>query len=106
VHHIHKLDAPSGTAITLAEDILKEIEQKQKWVLNRNSDNTSLGIKAIRENEVPGIHRINYESDVDFINIEHSAKSRKGFALGAVLAAEYMKGKSGYHSMDNMLKID
>lgn len=105
VHHIHKLDAPSGTAITLAEGIIQEIDKKTKWELDKPSGNQTIGIKAIREGEVPGIHRINYNSEVDYIHLEHSAKSRKGFALGAVLAAEYMKGKSGHHSMDDLLKI-
>lgn len=106
IHHIHKLDAPSGTAITLAEGIMSEIEQKQEWILNKPSSDSEIGIKAIRENEVPGTHRVNYDSNVDFINIEHVAKSRKGFALGAVLAAEYMNGKKGYHTMDDLLNID
>ncbi len=105
VHHIHKLDAPSGTAITLAQGIIEEIEHKKKWVLNYPSKDDSIGIKAIREGEVPGIHRIKYDSEVDYIFMEHSAKSRKGFALGAVLAAEYMKGKTGFHTMDNLLDI-
>lgn len=105
VHHIHKLDAPSGTAITLAEGIIENIDAKKEWILDKDSKNDKLGIKAIREDEVPGIHRIKYESDVDHIFIEHSAKSRKGFALGAVLAAEFMKGKSGYRSMGDLLSL-
>lgn len=105
VHHIHKLDAPSGTAITLADGIINEIKDKKEWVLDQPSTSDALGIKAIREDEVPGIHRIKYESEVDFIHIEHSAKSRQGFALGAVLAAEYMNGKTGYHTMDNLLNL-
>lgn len=106
VHHIHKLDAPSGTAITLAEGIIKNLTTKQDWVLDKPSKNSNLGIKAIREDEVPGIHRIKYESEVDSIFIEHVAKSRKGFALGAVLAAEFIKDKSGYKSMDDLLNIN
>ena len=105
VHHIHKLDAPSGTAITLAEGIIKN-SNKKDWILDKSSTDKELGIKAIREGEVPGIHRIKYDSEVDFIQIEHSAKSRKGFALGAVLAAEYMNGKTGYHTMDDFLNLD
>lgn len=105
VHHIHKLDAPSGTAITLAEGIIENNPMKTGWVLNLPSDEKNIGIKAIREGEVPGIHRIKYNSKVDFINIEHSAYSRQGFALGAVLAAEYMKGKTGFRSMDDLLDI-
>lgn len=105
VHHIHKLDAPSGTAISLAEGLIKNLDSKQDWVLDNPSENSNLGIKAIRENEVPGIHRIKYDSEVDSIFIEHSAKSRKGFAMGAVLAAEFLKGKSGYQTMDDLLNI-
>jgi 4-hydroxy-tetrahydrodipicolinate reductase len=105
VHHIHKLDAPSGTAITLANGIIENFSQKTGWVLNQPSDEKNIGIKAIREGEVPGIHRIKYNSDVDFIQIEHSAYSRQGFALGAVLAAEYMNGKTGFRSMDDMLDL-
>ena len=106
VHHIHKLDAPSGTAITLAEDIISGIDRKKEWVLDKPSAESSVGIKAIREEEVPGIHVVNYDSEVDFIKIKHSAKSRQGFALGAVLAAEYMKGKSGYHTMNDLLTFE
>ena len=106
VHHIHKLDAPSGTAITLAEGIVENIQQKTGWILDKPSDENNIGIKAIREGEVPGIHRIKYNSPVDFISIEHSAYNRQGFALGAVLAAEYMCGKTGFHSMGDMLDID
>ncbi len=105
VHHIHKLDAPSGTALTIAEDIIKNVERKSEWILDQPSSDKAIGIKAIREGEVPGIHRVNYNSDVDFINIEHSAKSRHGFALGAVMAAEYMKDKTGFHNMDNLLNL-
>lgn len=105
VHHIHKLDAPSGTALTLAEGILKNITTKDSWILNNPSENSKLGIRAIREGEVPGIHRIKYESEVDTIFMEHSAKSRKGFALGAVLAAEFMKSNTGYKTMDDLLDI-
>lgn len=106
IHHIHKLDAPSGTAITLAEGIIKNIPEKKEWILNESSDKERIGIKAIREDEVPGTHRIKYDSEVDTIFIEHSAKSRKGFALGAVLAAEFMKNKTGYNTMDDLLNFD
>lgn len=106
VHHIHKLDAPSGTAITLAEGIINNNDNKKEWILDKESTDTSVGIKAIREDEVPGTHRITYDSEVDFIHIEHVAKSRQGFALGAVLAAEYMNKKTGYHTMDNLLNLE
>ncbi len=106
-HHIHKLDAPSGTAVTLAEGIIENIDRKNSWVL-ADSDNPApdaLQIEAIRRDEVPGIHTIVYDSLVDDITITHSAKSREGFALGAVLAAEFTKGKSGFLSMDDMLSF-
>ena len=90
VHHIHKLDAPSGTAKTLQEAIGK----------NRLDTND---IKSIREGEVPGIHTITWDSEVDIITISHSAKSRKGFALGAVIAAEWMKGKTGWHDFTEVV---
>lgn len=105
VHHIHKLDAPSGTALTLAEDIIGQIEHKEQWVLNAPSSHKTLGIKAIREGEVPGTHVVSYHSDVDYIQIQHVASSREGFALGAVMAAEYIIGKTGYHTMDNLLRL-
>lgn len=104
-HHIHKLDAPSGTAITLAEGIIENLERKQKWELDKASSADALAIEAFREGEVPGIHTVIYESEVDSIRITHDAKSRKGFALGAVLAAEFTKGKKGFLGMKDMLKF-
>ncbi len=103
IHHIHKLDAPSGTAITLAEGILSNIERKNAWVLNEAHSDNELEIKAIREGEVPGTHSIIYESEADSIRITHEAKNRKGFALGAVLAAEFVQGKKGFLGMKDML---
>lgn len=102
-HHIHKLDAPSGTAITLAEGILAHIDRKEKWVLGKTENESDLSIEAIREGEVPGIHTVIYESDADSIRITHDARSRKGFALGAVLAAEFTKGKKGFLTMEELL---
>ena len=99
-HHIHKLDAPSGTAITLAEGIIEN-----RWTLETAEQPTDLPIHAIREGEVPGIHEVTYESDVDYISIKHDAKSRAGFALGAVVAAEFTAGKKGFLGMDDMLKF-
>ena len=104
-HHIHKLDAPSGTAITLAEGILAHIDRKDTWVLNETGKSDELPIKAIREGEVPGIHTVIYESDADSIRITHDARSRKGFALGAVMAAEFTRGKKGFLEMNDMLGI-
>ncbi|MBQ4163219.1 MAG: 4-hydroxy-tetrahydrodipicolinate reductase [Parabacteroides sp.] len=104
-HHIHKLDAPSGTAITLAEGILENVERKGRWTLETAEKETDIPIHAIREGEVPGIHEITYESDVDTISIKHDAKSRAGFALGAVVAAEFTAGKKGFLGMEDMLKF-
>lgn len=102
-HHIHKLDAPSGTAITLAEGILKNIDRKTRWTLaDKASRPSDLPIQAIREGEVPGIHEIIYESDADTISIKHDAKNRTGFALGAVIAAEFTAGKKGFLGMDDL----
>ena len=104
-HHIHKLDAPSGTAITLAEDIIARLDRKNAWVEGREPSAGEIGIKAIRRDEVPGIHTVQYESDVDTITITHDAKSRMGFALGAVIAAEFTCGKKGFLTMQDMLKF-
>ena len=95
-HHIHKLDAPSGTAKTLAEDI-------ERFKLQVSGTKLQVPIESIREGEVPGIHTVTWDSPVDTISITHSAKSREGFALGAVLAAEWLKGKTGWHTMDEVL---
>ena len=103
IHHIHKLDSPSGTGITLAEGILENLNRKRQWKEAMEGEESDLLIHSHREGEVPGIHEIIYESDADIIRIKHDAKSRKGFALGAVLAAEFVKGKKGFLSMNDML---
>lgn len=105
VHHIHKLDKPSGTAITLAEGVLENLDRKDRWTLETKETDKDLPIHAIREGEVPGIHEISYVSDVDTITIKHDAKSRAGFALGAVLAAEFTAGKKGFLGMDDLFKF-
>ena len=105
VHHTQKLDAPSGTAITLAEGILENNDRKTNWSISDNSESDKLHIKPLREGTVPGIHTIKYDSEVDYIEITHSAYSRKGFAFGAVLAAEYSAGKKGILSMTDLLKF-
>lgn len=105
VHHIHKLDAPSGTAITLAEGVLENIDRKDRWVLESEEKPTDLAIHCIREGEVPGIHEIIYQSEADIISIKHDAISRKGFALGAVIAAEFTKDKKGFLGMKDMLNF-
>lgn len=109
IHHVHKLDHPSGTAITLAEDIIEETERISGWKEPADSQGNSkcgggasgevLEIAHIREGEVPGIHTIEWDSPVDSITISHSAKSREGFALGAVLSAEWLAGKQGFHTI-------
>ena len=105
VHHTQKLDAPSGTAITLAEGILENLDRKSGWVKEVETKSEEMAIKSLREGQVPGIHTIRYESDVDSITITHDAKNREGLALGAVLAAEFTAGKKGFLSMEDMLKF-
>lgn len=117
VHHVHKLDAPSGTAITLAEDIIDRLDRKDKWIkgFQHAADGTESGsnkvasdelpIASIRRDEVPGIHSISYDSEADKITITHDAHSRKGFALGAVLAAEYTKDHSGLLTTSDLFRF-
>ena len=105
VHHTQKLDAPSGTAISLAEDIIEILPAKKNWVNDKKPAEDEMNIHSERRGEVPGIHTIKYDSDVDFIEITHSAKSRKGFALGAVLAAEFCMDHKGILSMKDLLNI-
>lgn len=116
-HHIHKLDAPSGTAITLAEGILGELDRKDKWVMGtlQAPDGTVTGteecaanelpVSSIRRDEVPGIHSITYNSEADQITITHDAHSRKGFALGAVLAAEYTATHEGFLGINDLFQF-
>lgn len=116
-HHVHKLDAPSGTAITLAEEIIDDLDRKTSWVKGEQhlADGTvegtndvaanQLAIESIRRDEVPGIHTICYDSDADSITITHDAHSRKGFALGAVLAAEYTKEHEGLLTTKDLFKF-
>jgi 4-hydroxy-tetrahydrodipicolinate reductase len=106
VHHTRKLDSPSGTAISLAEDIMDENKDLKKWENNKSNSKDTLGIVSLREGDVPGIHTIRYDSEIDYIEITHSAKTRKGFAFGAVLAAEYAAGKKGILTMKEMLNIE
>jgi len=103
IHHIHKLDAPSGTAITLAEDIIENSDYSQ-WKLDENGSET-LSISSIRKGEVPGTHRVSYQSPIDNITIEHKAHNREGFALGAVVAAEWIVGKKGIYKMEDVLNL-
>lgn len=117
VHHVHKLDAPSGTAITLAEEIAYAIDRKDSWTKGtltapdgtvtgtRDTDPDMVRIDSIRCGEVPGIHTIKYDSEADSITITHDAHSRRGFALGAVLAAEYTATHSGLLTVSDMFKF-
>ena len=102
-HHTHKKDAPSGTAITLAEQITTNIARKKGWILNDYNEPNAIPILAQRIDEVPGTHKVTYSSAIDSIDIIHTAHNREGFALGAVLAAEYIKGKEGIFSMSDVL---
>lgn len=117
VHHIHKLDHPSGTAITLAEGVISQLDRKDGWTVGEvhNLDGTidgskdqpadKLRIDSIRRGEVPGIHSLTYDSEADCITITHDAHSRQGFALGAVLAAEYTKDHTGLLTTDDLFKF-
>jgi 4-hydroxy-tetrahydrodipicolinate reductase len=102
IHHIHKLDKPSGTAITLASQIIEKIGRKTSCSIDKKGKDV-LFIKDIREGEVPGTHIIKYHSHIDDIEIMHKAHNRKGFALGAVLAAEFMNGKKGVYTMSDLI---
>jgi 4-hydroxy-tetrahydrodipicolinate reductase len=105
IHHTAKLDAPSGTAISLAEQVVDQLERTKGWQLAPASDPEALPITALREDAVPGTHRVSYSSEIDDIEIIHTAHSRQGFALGAVLAAEFLAGKKGVFSMQDVLGI-
>lgn len=104
-HHIHKLDKPSGTAISLAGQLISNLRRKKDWTLENDAPDDQLKIECIRQGEVFGDHRILYESDSDRIEISHSAKNRRGFALGAVMAAEWLQGKTGYFGMEDLLGL-
>jgi len=102
IHHIHKLDKPSGTAITLANQVIEKSARKKNWSISEHHPET-LFIKDVREGEVPGTHIIRYTSAIDDIEIMHKAHNRKGFALGAVIAAEYSIGKKGIFTMSDLM---
>jgi 4-hydroxy-tetrahydrodipicolinate reductase len=122
IHHIHKLDAPSGTAITLAKDVAERLDRKSDWQLlsvtrtdpetgcktvenaETKRDNHKVAITSERLGEEAGTHEVVYDSAVDTLSIRHSAKNRQGLALGAVLAAEFMSGKKGYYTMQDLLR--
>lgn len=107
-HHIHKIDAPSGTAITLAEEIVDGLDRKTSWIKGQENvpyDPKTLRIDSLRRGEVPGIHTVRYDSEADCITISHNAHSRKGFALGAVLAAEYTAEHNGLLTISDMFNF-
>jgi 4-hydroxy-tetrahydrodipicolinate reductase len=106
IHHTHKLDAPSGTAIAIANDIISKLNRKDNWTLGTKQNNDTISIRAIRENEVPGTHTITYDSTIDSIELKHTAKNRKGLALGAILAAEFILNKTGYYTMNDLMNAE
>ena len=101
IHHTEKIDKPSGTALTLAEDIIKGTDYKD-WSF-KNNTNKTIKMESVRENNVPGTHKVKYDSEIDSIEITHTAHSRKGFALGAVVAAEWIIDKKGVFNMTDMI---
>jgi 4-hydroxy-tetrahydrodipicolinate reductase len=105
IHHTKKLDSPSGTAISLAQQIMNEINRFKNWKLTETPDSQTLPIKALRADDITGIHEVIYESDVDTISIKHSAKSRKGFVQGIMMAAEFIVNKKGFYTMEDVLGL-
>ncbi len=104
VHHIQKKDAPSGTAITLAEGIISGMEQKNGWVNETPAPEGLVGIRSVREGTVPGIHTVTYESVDDILQLKHTIKHRRTLAMGAVVAAEFLCGRQGVYTMDDLLR--
>jgi 4-hydroxy-tetrahydrodipicolinate reductase len=105
IHHVQKLDAPSGTAVTLAEGIIANHSTYKQWTLNKTTEETDLLINAYRIPDVPGTHSIKASSLIDTITLTHEAHNREGFALGAILAAEFLLGKTGVFTMKDVLKL-
>ena len=105
IHHVHKLDAPSGTAITLAEGIIGELKTCNSWSLEKHDNPAEIHINAIRRDEVKGIHEVIYDSPIDSLSIRHEAKTRDAFASGVLLAAAYIKERKGYFGMSDLLNI-
>ncbi len=103
IHHIHKLDAPSGTAITIAEGLIDNMESLKGWVNDTTPAAGEVEIRSIREGEVPGTHTVKYESEDDILELRHTIKNRKTLAYGAVIAAEFLAGKEGIYTMDDLL---
>ena len=105
IHHTEKKDVPSGTAISIAEGILDNNQNKKAWTIDPSENDSELHITALRKDKVPGTHTVKYSSPIDDIEIKHTAHSREGFALGAVLVSEWIQGKEGVLSMDDFLDI-
>ena len=103
IHHIKKLDAPSGTAITLAGGIVEQHSEYKKWCFENDKENNCIPIRSVREGVVPGTHTITWDSEIDTISLKHEAKNRKGFALGAVVAAEFTHSKKGIFTMNDVM---
>jgi 4-hydroxy-tetrahydrodipicolinate reductase len=103
IHHIAKLDAPSGTAITLANGIIDKVDRYKKWCPDTERSNDSIPIHSVREGTVPGTHTVTWDSDIDTISLKHEAKNRKGLALGAVVAAEYISSRQGIFTMNDVM---
>ncbi|MBQ9253791.1 MAG: 4-hydroxy-tetrahydrodipicolinate reductase [Bacteroidales bacterium] len=104
IHHIHKLDAPSGTAVTLANELLEEYSLKQSWKLGEDVSNSDIQVTSIRQGEEFGTHIVTYSSEEDILEIKHKALSRKGLALGAVVAAEFLQGKKGFFTTNDLME--
>ncbi|MCX8020620.1 MAG: 4-hydroxy-tetrahydrodipicolinate reductase [Chitinophagaceae bacterium] len=105
IHHIRKKDAPSGTAITLAEQIMSLLPHKKKWVSHTEASSDEIPVESIRVGDVPGTHHVIYHSSIDTLEMIHTAHNRKGFATGAVLAAEFIKDKKGFFTMKDVLNL-
>lgn len=105
IHHTQKLDSPSGTAITTAEQIIANLDRKQSWIEGEKNQESQLEIEALRINDTFGTHQVTYASEIDEISIRHEAKNRKGFAAGSIIAAEFLHQKQGIFTMQDLLKI-
>lgn len=105
VHHIHKKDTPSGTAITLANDIIARLDRKDGWVNVPTDDAAKIEIASVREGEVAGIHTVTYDSADDTLSLRHSLKSRRALATGAVIAAEFVCGRKGVFTMEDLFRV-
>jgi 4-hydroxy-tetrahydrodipicolinate reductase len=105
IHHTEKKDAPSGTAITLAEEVVTQLDRKSRWELGGSEEREVVGVVAHRQASVPGTHKVCFYSAIDDIEISHVAHNRDGFAIGAVIAAEFLKGKTGIFSMKEVLGL-